>query len=258
MASGIEFSASIPPCEHGRAGGFDACLANPPASKWALSRRRRALDVAVAFVALLVSATPMVLIGFCLRLISKDAALFSQRRVGRLGRLFPMYKFRTMAASDDGDAGPGLTQNGDPRVTRFGRMLRKCKLDELPQLCNVLRGDMSLVGPRPTLPPYAALVNMPYRPGLTGPATVAFCREEKVLSAIDASELDRYYARHIKPLKARMDACYMCKATLRSDLHVLAATFVRTISPASDPNPARHVSKPISAPTIAPEQNSAR
>ncbi len=253
----FHFPAPVPPCWYGCAGGVDACLANPPASKWALSRGRRMLDVAVAFVALLVSAAPMLLIGFCLRLTSNGPVLLAQRRVGRLGRLFPMYKFRTMAPSDDLEAGLGLTQDGDPRVTCLGRFLRMFKLDELPQLSNVLRGDMSLVGPRPKLPAYAALLNMPYRPGLTGPATLAFCREEKILSAIGADELDQFYAQRIKPLKARIDACYMCKATLSSDLRILAATFVRITSRPSVPHAAGHVSKPISAPAVAREQNSA-
>ncbi len=208
-------------------------------------------------MALLVSAAPLLFIGFCLRLTSDGRALLAQRRVGRLGRLFPMVKFRTMAPSDDPEAGSGLTQEGDPRVTPLGRWLRKCKLDELPQLSNVLRGDMSLVGPRPKLPPYAALLNMPYRPGLTGPATVAFCHEEKILSAIEAHELDEFYAQHIKPLKARIDACYMCKATLSSDLRILAATLARIFSPAPVPSAGYGISKPGSAPAIAREPNSA-
>jgi lipopolysaccharide/colanic/teichoic acid biosynthesis glycosyltransferase len=255
--SALNLPAPLPPCRRSLAGGLDACLANPPASTWALSRRRRALDIAVALVALLVSAGPLLLIGFCLWLTSDGRALLAQRRVGRLGRPFPMVKFRTMAASEDPRAGPGLTQEGDPRVTRFGHLLRAFKLDELPQLWNVLRGDMSLVGPRPKLPAYAALLNMPYRPGLTGPATVAFCREEKILSAIDPHELDRFYAQHIKPLKARIDACYMCKATLSSDLRILAATIVHALSPAPIPTSVRHAPSPIGAPEITPEQSSA-
>jgi lipopolysaccharide/colanic/teichoic acid biosynthesis glycosyltransferase len=258
VLSELNCQPHIPPCLRIRAGGLDHCLANPPASKWALSRRRRALDIAIAVVALLVAAAPMLLIGLCLRLTSNGrAALLAQRRVGRLGRLFPMVKFRTMAASENPHAGPGLTKDGDPRVTRFGRMLRTFKLDELPQLWNVLRGDMSLVGPRPKLPAYAALLNMPYRPGLTGAATVAFCREEKILSAIDARELDQFYAQHIKPLKARIDACYMCKATLSSDLRILAATIVHALSPAPLPKSVRPAPQPIGAPAIAPEQNPA-
>ena len=257
VAPGVDFPVSSSPCRLARTGGIDACLACPPASDWALSRRRRALDVVVALAALLVSAAPMLLIGICLRLTSKGKALLTQDRVGRLGRLFPMYKFRTMAVSGDGDAGPGLTRDGDPRVTRFGRLLRKSKLDELPQLYNVLRGDMSLVGPRPKLPPYAALLKMPYRPGLTGPATVAFCREEAILSEIDSTELDRFYARQIKPLKARIDACYMCKATLASDLRILAATFARATSPAPAACAERPAAEPMSTPALAREQNSA-
>jgi len=166
----------------------------------------------------------MVIIAVLVRLGSRGPAVFSQERVGRGGCLFRVYKFRSMAQCHKSTKGPGLTRDGDPRVTPLGRFLRNWKLDELPQFYNILRGDMSLVGPRPKTPQYADLSKMPYRPGITGPATIAFRREETILQCVDAEQMESFYAEHIGPLKARIDVCYMCKASPVSDLRVVIAT----------------------------------
>jgi lipopolysaccharide/colanic/teichoic acid biosynthesis glycosyltransferase len=142
--------------------------------------------------------------------------------VGRDGVLFTVFKFRTMAIDAQAD-GPSLTKRGDPRVTRFGGFLRKYKLDELPQLINVLRGDMSLVGPRPKLP-HLEVMHMPFRPGVTGAATLAFRCEEEMLQDIPDEDLEAYYCRMIKPLKAKIDWDYMREATLASDFSLLYET----------------------------------
>jgi lipopolysaccharide/colanic/teichoic acid biosynthesis glycosyltransferase len=173
----------------------------------------------------------MLAIAICVRLSSPGQALFVQRRVGRGGRLFRLYKFRTMAATGEKSTGPGITMDGDQRVTSLGRWLRKLKLDEIPQFYNVVRGDMSLVGPRPKLQRYAALINMPYRPGITGAASIAFRCEEEMLSSIPAAKLEEYYHLQIKPVKAQIDACYMCGATFSSDLRIIAQTFLACLAP---------------------------
>jgi lipopolysaccharide/colanic/teichoic acid biosynthesis glycosyltransferase len=200
-------------------------LESPTASAWCLSNSRRVFDFSFALLVLAVLAVPMLAIALCVRLTSRGPAFFAQYRVGRGGRLFRVYKFRSMTW-DAGHRGPGLTRSGDCRITAMGRWLRKLKLDELPQFYNVLRGEMSLVGPRPKLPCYTGIVNMPYRPGITGAATLAFRREEGLLNRIHPSLLDDYYSQHIRPLKTRMDVRYMCRATFWSDLRLIGATFL--------------------------------
>ncbi len=214
---------------------------SPSASAWSLSRSRRAFDLLVSLIVLAVFAIPMLAIAICVRLTSRGPGFFGQYRVGRGGRLFRVYKFRSMTW-DAGYRGPGLTRDGDRRITAMGRWLRKLKLDELPQFYNVLRGEMSIVGPRPKLPRYAGIVNMPYRPGITGAATLAFRREEGLLSRIHPSLLEDYYSQHIRPLKARMDVRYMCRATLWSDLRLIGATFLACLTPSPVPPAPRHAS----------------
>lgn len=220
-----------PPVQPGKARsrhGYRTPLTSPTTSPWSVALRKRFLDACVALLVLMFLAVPMLVIALLIRLTSPGPALFRQRRVGRHGRFFVIYKFRSMTI--DAGRGIGLTKHGDCRVTALGRWLRKIKLDELPQFYNVLRGDMSLVGPRPKLPQYDSMHNMPYRPGITGAATLAFRREEELLSRIHPAEIEHFYHRHIKPLKARIDARYMCRATFRSDLRIVTATFLACIT----------------------------
>jgi lipopolysaccharide/colanic/teichoic acid biosynthesis glycosyltransferase len=211
-----------------------ARIENPTASDWSLSGTRRLFDFLFALLVLSVMGLPMLAIALCVRLTSRGPAFFVQERVGRQGRLFRIYKFRSMRIGSE-RTGPSLTIDGDRRITGVGRWLRRFKLDEFPQFYNVLRGEMSIVGPRPKLPRHAAIVNMPYRPGITGPATLAFRREEEMLSRIDPTQLLPYYDRQIQPLKARMDVRYMCRATFWSDLRMIGATFMACMTPARTP-----------------------
>jgi lipopolysaccharide/colanic/teichoic acid biosynthesis glycosyltransferase len=201
-------------------------------SPWSVSALKRGIDLVCAVVALLLFWPLLLLAAVLVRYKSPGPVIFRQKRVGRDGVLFTVFKFRTMSIDAQQD-GPSLTKRGDPRVTRFGGFLRKFKLDELPQLFNILRGEMSLVGPRPKLP-HLEIMHMPFRPGLTGAATLAFRCEEEMLQDIPDHELEAYYCRTIKPLKAKIDWDYMREATLASDLSLLYETFSCCVS--SRPN----------------------
>ena len=213
-----------------------AVIENGAQTGWSFSQSKRVLDVTVALSVLIIFAVPMIIIAIFVRLCSDGPAVFSQERVGRGGRLFTIYKFRSMTATETTKTGLGLTCDGDQRVTSLGRYLRKMKIDELPQFSNVLLGDMSLVGPRPKSPQYAATSDTAYHPGITGPASLVFRNEEKILSQVDSYNLEAFYNEKIKPLKARIDSGYMRNATLWSDLRIISATFVGSFSPARVPN----------------------
>jgi lipopolysaccharide/colanic/teichoic acid biosynthesis glycosyltransferase len=193
------------------------------ASPWAVSKLRRCFDCVVAFLALIILSPVFLLVGLVVWVTSPGPVLFRQKRMGRHGTEFTLYKFRSMRA----DARPGawITVCGDPRVTPVGVWLRRFKLDELPQFWNVLRGDMSLVGPRPKLPHHEALL-MSVRPGITGAATLAFRHEEKLLLGVPEHALEIFYEVYIKPAKAKIDFEYMHGATFRSDIRLLWTTIV--------------------------------
>ena len=198
-------------------------------SAWSVSTAKRCLDISAAFLGLLFSWPILALTALVVHLESEGPVIFRQERVGLGGDLFTVYKFRTMEVAKQHN-GPSMTKRGDPRVTKFGRFLRKHKLDELPQLLNVLRGEMSLIGPRPRLPHHMKEQDLPFRPGLTGAATLAFRCEEEMLKDIPDHELESYNSRTIIPLKRKLDWDYMGQATLASDIALLYETAACCIS----------------------------
>jgi len=210
-----------------------ARIESPSASSWSLSASKRCFDVSAALLFLVLLAVPMLVIALCIRLSSPGQVLFMQNRLGRGGRMFGIYKFRSMVAGASDSK--GITARGDLRITPLGRWMRRLKIDELPQLFNILRGDMSLVGPRPKLPRYEGIVNMPYRPGVTGAATLVFRCEEELLTQIHPSQVEVIYMQSIKPFKASLDVRYMSHATFWTDLRVIAATLVLCLKPARTP-----------------------
>lgn len=171
---------------------------------------------------------------------SPGPALFRQQRVGRAGRLFHIVKFRTMHPRAE-TAGPPLTVGADGRITRAGHWLRRTKIDELPQLFNVLLGQMSLVGPRPEVPRYVALypddlrtLVLSVRPGITDRASIEFRDESTLLG--QSSDPERTYVEQILPIKLRYGADYARSHTLRGDLAIILRTLAAlwTDRPATD------------------------
>ena len=191
---------------------------------------RRLLDLAVAIVLLLILAPVLMVLAIAIRLDSSGPAFFRQERIGRGGRAFRILKFRTMRV-DAESRGVQITIGRDPRITRVGEILRRYKLDELPQLLNILRGEMSWVGPRPEVPRYVALYTaeqreiLEYRPGLTGPASLKFSDESSLLA--EQPDPERYYREVLIPAKIAEDLAYLSGATLLSDAQLLAKTFRR-------------------------------
>jgi lipopolysaccharide/colanic/teichoic acid biosynthesis glycosyltransferase len=181
---------------------------------------RRILDVAVAVTALVLAGAPLVLACVLLRLAGTRSVIYRQTRVGRYGRPFHLLKLRTMAVSSG--PGPAVTVAGDGRVTRVGRLLRRWKIDELPQLVNVLRGDLRIIGPRPEVPQFTAFYSddqrrlLAYQPGLASMSQVVYPHEADLLRA--SADPERAYVQHLLPRKVAVDLAYEQRRTWRSDL----------------------------------------
>jgi lipopolysaccharide/colanic/teichoic acid biosynthesis glycosyltransferase/nucleoside-diphosphate-sugar epimerase len=188
---------------------------------------KRLLDLLVSAIALVLFAPVMVLVAMLVRIDSPGAALYRGRRAGFKGRPFDQLKFRTMVADAERLGGPKTTSNDD-RITRIGRVLRATKLDELPQLINVLRGEMSLVGPRPMVEDevrrYADWEQraLDVRPGITDWASVRFHNEEQILGS--AKDWEGFYETYVRPEKSWLRVAYAEACSFRNDLAILAQT----------------------------------
>lgn len=192
----------------------------------------RARDLALSSAALVVLSPVLAAISVAVRLDSPGPVIFRQQRIGRGGRPFTMHKFRTMHV---GAGGPAVTAATDQRITRAGRILRATKLDELPQLYDVLRGEMALVGPRPEVAQYVQLwpgdlrpVILSVRPGITDPATSILRHEADVLARSDDPE--RTYVEVLLPAKARAYAEYVQKRSFWGDVAILWQTLWAVMS----------------------------
>ncbi|WP_349742902.1 sugar transferase [Roseateles cavernae] len=189
---------------------------------------KRLVDILLSALGLALLALPLLAIALWIKLDSHGPVLFRQQRVGRFGRPFMIHKFRTMAV-DAPARGPQITVGADPRITRAGQVLRRTKLDELPQLWDVLRGAMSLVGPRPEVPKYVALypdemreLLLSVRPGITDLASLQYRDESAVLAA--AADPERAYVEQVLPAKLALSSRYVREATLLGDLRLILAT----------------------------------
>ena len=190
--------------------------------------QKRVFDVALSAVGLSLSGWLILLAWVAASLDTRSNGFFTQRRVGKDGRLFTVVKIKTMRPSRE--LTTTVTRSGDPRITPLGRFFRKSKIDELPQLWNVLVGDMSFVGPRPDVPGFADILEgeerllLTIRPGITGPATLKYRDEEAMLAAADDPEA--YNREVIWPDKVRLNLAYIRDWRLTDDLLYIWRTVV--------------------------------
>lgn len=188
---------------------------------------KRALDILISVMALILLSPLLLLTALLVKLTSEGAVFFRQNRVGRDARIFQILKFRSMAVDAD-QQGWGITVGGDERVTPFGQILRDLKIDELPQLWNVLRGDMSIVGPRPEIPSYVAVYTrqqlgvLSVRPGITDPASIRYRHEERVLAR--STDPEEFYRRVVLPHKLKLNLEYIEQVSFTHDLKLILQT----------------------------------
>jgi lipopolysaccharide/colanic/teichoic acid biosynthesis glycosyltransferase len=194
---------------------------------------KRAFDISCATILLLISVPVLLAAALLIKFDSEGPVIFRQDRMGRGFQRFRLLKLRTMNLHGIGSA---YTLGADPRITRIGRWLRRFKIDELPQLWNVLRGEMSIVGPRPVIPELALEFKRAYekllsvRPGLTDPASLKYCNETEILESVP--DANRYFKTVITPDKLRISLAYLLRANLWSDLALIVRTALAIVSPA--------------------------
>lgn len=191
----------------------------------------RGFDVIMSLVLLLLSAPVLLASAVTVALTSRGGVLFCQKRVGRNGEPFILYKLRTMRPSS---SGPQVTHVADARITPVGKFLRQTKLDELPTLWNVLKGEMALVGPRPEVPRYVKLEDplwqavLSARPGITDPITLRLRNEQELLAKV-SGDMEKYYLDELLPLKLKGYVSYLRDRSWRTDLKVLWQTVAAVV-----------------------------
>lgn len=204
-----------------------------------MTMSRRFFDIMVSAAALIVLSPLLAVIAVAIAMFDGPPVLFVQERVGFSGRRFGFLKFRTMRIH--GAGWHPITVGEDRRITRLGRVLRRWKLDEFPQLVNVLRGEMSLVGPRPEIPRYVALYTRDQKrvldlvPGITGAASVAFSDEASILAS--AADPEALYVSELIPEKIRLDLAYAARQTLWTDVVMLIRTVALLATPSVPSRP---------------------
>lgn len=204
-------------------------------------RGKRLIDIVVSGISLFILAPLFILIAVSIKLSSKGTVFYRQIRVGKGGENFQILKFRSMKSNTE-SLGSQITISGDSRITPIGKILRKFKLDELPQFWNVFIGNMSLVGPRPELPCYVEeytdeqrrVLNI--RPGITDIASIAYRNEEKMLAL--SPEPEKFYRSVVLPHKLTLNLQYISRVTFRNDLSLIGKTILAIFS--------QHITQPIS------------
>lgn len=188
---------------------------------------KRSFDLFLSLLGLLFLAPLGLLVAILIKASDGGPVFFGQTRVGQFGKHFRIWKFRTMVPNAD-KLGISVTQGADPRITRVGRLLRKTKLDELPQLWNVFIGEMSFVGPRPEVPRYVALYTpeqrevLQLKPGITDLASLLFRNEEELLKAVP--DVETFYVQYCLPRKLELNRQYAARATLVRDIGIILRT----------------------------------
>src|SRR5262245_55097454 len=193
---------------------------------------KRILDIVVSLIGLICLFPLLLLVAILVKLDSPGPIFFKQERIGMRFRPFQILKFRTMV-QDSSTRGKSITVGNDPRITRVGWFLRKTKIDELPQLINVLRGEMTFVGPRPEVPQYVEMFRKDYeeilkiRPGMTDLASIKYRDEAKLLGQSQNPEEE--YVTHVLPDKIRLGKEYIRCSSLAFDLRLIFRTFLKVI-----------------------------
>jgi lipopolysaccharide/colanic/teichoic acid biosynthesis glycosyltransferase len=198
---------------------------------------KRSFDLIVSFIILIILLIPMGIIAIAIKSDSKGDVLFCQKRVTTFGKEFKIYKFRTMVENAE-SIGAQVTTDGDVRITKVGRFLRKYRLDEFPQLINILKGDMSFVGTRPEVPKYVnsytpemyATLLLPA--GITSLASIRYKDEERLISA--SSDADKTYIEEILPEKMKYNLEYMESFSFWGDIKIMFMTFFAVITPENE------------------------
>ncbi|MEO0258471.1 MAG: sugar transferase [candidate division WOR-3 bacterium] len=195
---------------------------------------KRWFDIAASLIGLILLSPVFIVISLLIKLVDGGPIFYKQERIGKDFRPFLLIKFRTMTVDAD-KMGPLVTAGDDRRVTKIGKFLRKTKLDELPQLLNVLKGDMSIVGPRPEVEKYVKEYEDDYKhilrvkPGITDYATVEYRNEEEILKAFVNPE--EGYIREILPKKIKLYRKYIAEMGFKTDLKIIINTIIKVIKP---------------------------
>lgn len=189
---------------------------------------KRSFDIFSSLIGIILLIPVFIIVGIIIKIDSRGPLFFTQERIGKHFKPFKILKFRTMVYGSDG---PLITAKGDQRITRVGRYLRRYKIDELPQLFNVIKGDMSIVGPRPEVKKYVELFKSDYvhiltvRPGITDPASLRYSDEESILSL--SHEYEELYIKRILPDKIKLSLEYVKDHNMIKDILIIIKTIVQ-------------------------------
>lgn len=190
---------------------------------------KRIFDIVASLCGLIILSPMLIIVAMCIKLDSKGPVFFKQKRVGKNKKIFEIYKFRTMV-TDAEKLGKQITVGNDSRITRVGKFIRKCKLDEFPQLINVLKGEMSLVGPRPEVPRYVELYDeyeeqiLLVQPGITDYASIEYRNENEILG--NSSNPEETYIEEIMPTKIELNMKYIRNISIVEDIKLIVNTIL--------------------------------